>query len=243
MSLLERLFSPRWFMPTATLVVRTFVRLVYGLRVDGHEHVPRGVGVVVACNHISAWDPPVVGVSFPGRLEFMAKKELFEKPLSRAMMRGLRAFPVDRERQDVGAIKESLRRLQANRNVGIFVQGTRSTGATAAALDGAAFLAQRANAPLVPAAIWREGRRFHVRFGPPLTAQGRGRDDAKALTDAVMERIDALIPGGLEAAHEAVDDAGTGAAVPAADAAGTAATSTVERVQHGTKQERVRQRR
>ncbi len=239
MSLLERLFSPRWFMPTATVVVRTFVRLVYGLRVDGHEHVPRGVGVVVACNHISAWDPPVVGVSFPGRLEFMAKKELFEKPLSRAMMRGLRAFPVDRERQDVGAIKESLRRLQANRNVGIFVQGTRSTGATAAALDGAAFLAQRANAPLVPAAIWREGRRFHVRFGPPLTAQGRGRDDAKALTDAVMERIDALIPGGLVAAHEAADDAGA-TATSAADAAGTTATSTVDRVQHDTKQERVR---
>ncbi|MFO7543937.1 MAG: lysophospholipid acyltransferase family protein [Trueperaceae bacterium] len=195
MSLLERLFSPRWFMPTATVIVRTFVRLFYGLRIDGRENVPPG-GAVVACNHFSSWDPPVVGVSYPGRLEFMAKKELFEKPLSRAVMRGLRAYPVDRERQDVGAIKESLRRLQANRSIGIFVQGTRSAGDTGA-LDGAAFLAQRGRVPLVPAAIWREGRSFHVRFGPPLQAEGSGRDDAKALTEAVMEKIDGLIPGGL----------------------------------------------
>src|SRR5690606_3214117 len=100
------------------------------------------------------------------------------------------------ERQDIGAIKESLRRLKADRSIGIFVQGTRSAG-DAEALDGAAFLAQRGRVPLVPAAIWREGRRFHVRFGPPLHAEGSGRDDAKALTEAVMERIDGLIPGGL----------------------------------------------
>jgi len=198
-SLLERLFSPRWFMPTATVLVRTFVRLVYGLRIDGRENVPRG-GAVVACNHFSAWDPPVVGVSYPGKLEFMAKKELFDKPFSRAVMRGLRAYPVDRERQDVGAIKESLRRLKADRAIGIFVQGTRSAG-DAAALDGAAFLAQRARVPLIPAAIWRDGRRFHVRFGAPLQAGGSGRDDAKALTQEVMRKIDGLIPGGLRGLH------------------------------------------
>jgi len=181
-------------MPFATFVVRAYATLFHGLRVSGLEHVPQGVGLVVACNHESSWDPPIVGVSINRKLEFMAKKELFAKPLSRAVMRGLRAFPVDREGQDIGAIKEALRRLQAGRAIGIFVQGTRNAG-DAAALDGAAFLAQRAGTPLLPAAIWREGRNFRVAFGPALAAAGTSRADATALTTRVMQEINALIPG------------------------------------------------
>lgn len=192
-SLLEWLLHPAWFMPFATWVVRQFARLFYGLRVSGVENVPREGGAVVACNHVSGWDPPIVGVSVYRRLDFMAKKELFERPLSRAVMLGLRAFPVDREAQDIGAIKEALRRLQAGHAVGIFVQGTRSEGG-AAALDGASFLAQRAGVPLVPAAIWREGRAFRVAFGEPLEAAGRTREEARELTSALMGRIGDLLP-------------------------------------------------
>jgi len=192
-SFLERLFHPNWFMPTAIAVVRTFARLFYGLKVYGLENVPATGGAVVACNHVSTWDPPIVGVAINRKLEFMAKKELFEKPLLRAVMRGLRAFPVDREGQDIGAIKEALRRLKDGRVIGIFVQGTRNAG-DAAALDGASFLAQRAAVPLVPTAIWREGRAFHVSFGPPLTPTGRTRDDARELTKDIMEKIGALLP-------------------------------------------------
>lgn len=192
-SFLEWLLSPGWFMPFAILVVRTYARIFHGLEVKGLEHVPQGVGLVVACNHESSWDPPIVGVSINRKLEFMAKKELFESPLSRAVMRGLRAFPVDREGQDIGAIKEALRRLKGGRVIGIFVQGTRNAG-DAAALDGAAYLAQRAGVQLLPAAIWREGRNFRVAFGPALEAEGRSRDDATALTARVMQEIAALIP-------------------------------------------------
>jgi len=192
-SLLERIFHPHWFMPTAIWLVRTFARLFYGLHVSGLENVPRQGGAVVACNHVSTWDPPIVGVAINRKLEFMAKKELFEKPLSRAVMRGLRAFPVDREGQDIGAIKEALRRLKDGRVIGVFVQGTRNAG-DAAALDGASFLAQRAGVPLVPGAIWREGRAFHVAFGPPLEPTGRTRDEARELTARVMEKISDLIP-------------------------------------------------
>lgn len=193
MSFLERIFHPNWFMPTAIAVVRTFARIFYGLKVTGLENVPQTGGAVVACNHVSTWDPPIVGVAINRKLEFMAKKELFEKPLMRAVMRGLRAFPVDREGQDIGAIKEALRRLKAGRVIGIFVQGTRNAG-DAAALDGASFLAQRGEVPLVPAAIWREGRAFHVAFGVPLIPSGRSRDDARELTSTVMQKIGDLLP-------------------------------------------------
>ena len=97
-------------------------------------------------------------------------------------------------RLKIERIGEALRRLQAGRVIGIFVQGTRNAG-DAAALDGAAFLAQRAGTPLLPAAIWREGRNFRVAFGPALAAAGTSRADATALTTRVMQEINALIPG------------------------------------------------
>jgi len=192
-TLLERIFSPRWFMPTAIFVVRAYLRIFTGLTVYGLENVPRAGPAVVACNHVSSWDPPVVGVAINRKLEFMAKKELFEKPFLAAVMRGLRAFPVDRERNDIGAIKEALRRLEAGRVIGIFIQGTRNAG-DAAALDGAAYLAQRSAAVVVPTAIWRQGRAFHVRFGEMIAPSGSGKDDMKLLTARLTVAINGLVP-------------------------------------------------
>lgn len=185
---------PPPFYRLAATLVRIFVSLVYGLRIRGREHVPRSGPCVVGANHVSAWDPPVVGVATPREIHFMAKKELFEAWWSRRLVRGLRAFPVDRGAHDIGAVKEALRRLQRGHAIGIFFEGTRNVAGTAEAHQGAAFLAQRADAPLVPAAIWREGRRFHVAFGPPLRARGRSREDAAALTAELSAAVRALMP-------------------------------------------------
>jgi 1-acyl-sn-glycerol-3-phosphate acyltransferase len=155
--------------------------------------VPRTGGLVVASNHFSSLDPPVMGVSVPREVNFMAKKELFENRYLRALVLGLRAFPVDRSRSDLNAIRYALKRLNEGVAIGIFAQGTRNAG-DVAALDGAAFLAIRAGVPLQPAAIWREGRRYHVRFGVPIQAVGRKRDEMKALTAELMARVNELLP-------------------------------------------------
>lgn len=190
---------PRRFLPPfywlASTLVRWYVRLVYGLRVTGQENVPRQGGCVVGMNHTSSWDPPIMGVSTPREIHVMAKKELFSTWLGRRVFRGLRAFPVDRSTQDIGAVKEALRRLRRGYAIGIFFEGTRHAGGTGgAAHQGAAFLAQRAEVPLVPAAIWREGRRFHVAFGPPLHAEGRTRSDSARLTERLVAEVKALLP-------------------------------------------------
>lgn len=192
-TLLERIFSPRWFMPLAIFVVRCYLRLFTGFVVEGRENVPAEGAAVVASNHVSSWDPPVVGVATYRKLEFMAKAELFEKPFIAAVLRGLRAFPVDRERNDIGAVKEAVRRLREGRVIGIFIQGTRNAG-DAAALDGAAYLAQATLSPIVPTAVWREGRAFHVRFGEPLRPSGKGRENMRALTAETASRIRSLLP-------------------------------------------------
>jgi len=182
------------FYRLAAFLVRVYVSLVYGLRITGTEHVPRTGPCVVASNHVSAWDPPVVGLSVPREIHFMAKKELFEHWLPSRVFRALRVFPVDRANADVGAVKEALRRLKHGHAIGVFFEGTRNVRGDAAARQGAAYLAQRSDAPLVPAAIWRQGRSFRVAFGPPLRAAGRSREDAAALTAELELAVKALIP-------------------------------------------------
>jgi 1-acyl-sn-glycerol-3-phosphate acyltransferase len=189
---------PRRFLPPlyalAVVVVRLVVGLGYGLRVTGQEHVPRVGGCVIGANHFSAWDQPVLGVAMPREIHVMAKKELFRTWFMRRLLRGLRVFPVDRASNDIGAVKEALRRLQRGHAIGIFFEGTRNPSGTAAAQQGAAYLAQRAAVPLVPAAIWREGRRFHVRFGPALPAVGRSREEMTLATERLATAVRALIP-------------------------------------------------
>jgi len=190
---LVRFFQRPWFYPFAKTVFRIGARLIWGVRSEGRELVPREGGLVVASNHIGTLDPPVVGTEVPRHISYMAKKELFDAKLPNLVFRGVDAFPVDRTRSDVSAVKEALRRLKAGDAIGIFIQGTRNRG-DAAALDGAAFLAQRAKVPIVPAALWREGRRFHVRFGEPFMVPGRDREAMREATATTMRRINELLP-------------------------------------------------
>lgn len=168
------------------------IRGLYGLRVHDAEHVPRSGPCVIAANHDSAWDPPVVGLATPRFVQFMAKRELFRNRAFAAVLQAVGAFPVDRGRNDIGAVKESLRRLEQGGTVGVFFEGTRRAEAKGA-MGGAAFLAQRTGAALVPTAIWREGRRFSVRFGEPLHAHGRSRQETVELTQALSDRVRSLL--------------------------------------------------
>ncbi len=58
--------------------------------------------LIVACNHLSYLDPPIMGCLCPRRISYMAKKELFEMPVLGPMIRALGAYPVDRQRQRHG---------------------------------------------------------------------------------------------------------------------------------------------
>jgi len=194
--------SGPWLYRLGFVFFTLLVRSVYGLRVYDVEHVPPSGPCVIASNHDSGWDPPVVGLATPRFLQFMAKRELFANRAFAAVLRAVGAFPVDRGRNDIGAIKEALRRLQRGGTVGVFFEGTRRAEAKEA-MGGAAYLAQRTGAALVPTAIWREGRRFHVRFGEPLQPQGRSRQETTALTATLTERVRALLAGEAPQAPQA----------------------------------------
>ncbi|MBS3932744.1 MAG: 1-acyl-sn-glycerol-3-phosphate acyltransferase [Truepera sp.] len=197
LGILTRLMQGRWFYGLAVVLFTIYAKLFHRFTALGIEKIPKSGGVIVASNHFSSLDPPMLGIAVPREIHYMAKKELFENPWLRLLLLGLRAYPVDRARSDISAIKASLRKLKARLAIGIFIQGTRNPG-DAKALDGAAFIAQRAAVPVVPAAIWREGRRFFIRFGDAVWPQGLSREEASTLTQEIMARIRALLPATKE---------------------------------------------
>ena len=159
-----------------------FFRLRFGLEVTGQEHVPRRGGVIVASNHASFFDPPLVGVACPRRLRFLARASLFAHPALAFFMRSVRVVPLRRGEADLGAIRTALALLRAGEAIAIFPEGGRQpSGRLGAAKRGVGVLADLSGAPIVPALVTgsydalppdatRLGRsKIRVAFGPPIS--------------------------------------------------------------------------
>jgi len=152
-----------------------------GMRVSGRENIPPEGGLVVAANHISYWDPPVVGCVMDRQVHFMAKRELFQIPLLGPFIRGVGGFPVDRRSTGAGTVKLAAALLRQGKVLGIFPEGTRShTGRLLPPQLGAFLLAGVAGVPVLPLAIAgsRGGSgRIRVNIGqvmpPPEPGAGR----------------------------------------------------------------------
>jgi 1-acyl-sn-glycerol-3-phosphate acyltransferase len=178
----------------------TLALRMWRLRVDGCERVPRDGPLIVVANHVSYFDPPVLGCALPRPLHFMAKKELFDIPVFGALIRSYNAFPVDRGRGDVGAIKRAVNVLGAGNAVLLFPEGTRNRDGSGKAESGAALLASLSGAPILPAYI--EGTlhvsrlsQIKVVFGEPFRpgdGKKASREDLAKRTNEIMERIFAL---------------------------------------------------
>lgn len=176
------------------------LRLFWRLDVRGEEHVPDAGAVIVAANHVSYFDPVVLGVGIRRPVTYLAKKELFALPLLGPLIAWLGAYPLDRQAGGVAAVRAALRALKDGRCVGIFPEGTRNRQGDAEEKGGAALLAALSGAPVVPAAILgtRDPRRFErirVVYGEPLTvtrARKADGDDLEKWTAEIMRRIRAL---------------------------------------------------
>ncbi|MDQ2865604.1 MAG: 1-acyl-sn-glycerol-3-phosphate acyltransferase [Candidatus Eremiobacteraeota bacterium] len=176
-------------------------RILWRTTVRGAENVPRSGPLIIACNHRSFLDPPVMGSFVPRQIYFMAKKELFQIPVLGPAISSVGAYPVDREGSATAAIKRSLEVLRRGDCIGIFPEGGRNHEGDKEARQGVALLASLAKAPVLPAAIVGGDRakylgKIKVAYGRPLrlpTDRKATRDDLAKFTEEVMGAIFALV--------------------------------------------------
>ena len=99
---------------------------IFHLHVEGRENIPVKGVVIVAPNHKSNWDPPLIGVAFSNRVvHYMAKEELFKNPIAAWILTMFGTFPVKRGSGDGSAVMRAVRELRKGYPVGIFPEGTR----------------------------------------------------------------------------------------------------------------------
>ena len=180
-------------------------RLFYKIRITGIENIPDGASVICA-NHTSMLDPIFVAIAFGKKdpLIFMGKIELFRWPVVGAILRGVDAIPVDRGATSVSTLRDAINRLKENRKVMIFPEGTRVREGDdpVGAKTGAAMIACRGKAPMVPVFISGKKRLFgkiEVIIGEAVeteSIEGTGSAKYKAVVDRVFGEIQSLGRGG-----------------------------------------------
>ena len=153
----------------------------------GRDLIPAtGRLVIAGGNHTSNMDPFIIAQTLPAgrRVQFLAKKELFRGAVGWLISAG-GSFPVDRSRNDLGAIRNALRVLQTGGTLGIFPEGTRGGQELQ---GGTALLALKGKAPITPVWLKLEGKTWIARFGAPIQPAG----SVKELTEQIGLALDQL---------------------------------------------------
>ena len=183
------------------VVFRLIFYILFRARVYGRENIPAEGAVILAANHASNIDPPLMASLIDRPVSYMAKIELFENPIFGAAIRRCHAFPVKRGESDRGAIKAAVTVLKEERVLGLFPEGTRSkTGKLQKAEAGVALIAAMTGAPIVPVAILNTHRIFanggllpqlRIMYGQPISFQGdrKSKEALDAFSAEIMAHI------------------------------------------------------
>lgn len=184
---------------TIKSIVWNMMNPIYRFKIEGLEHFPKDGGVLVCTNHISALDPPVVGITCPRTVHFMAKEELFKMPIFSWLLPKLNAFPVKRGMSDRDALRKAINTLKAGNVMGLFPEGTRSKdGKLGKGFTGAGFFALKGESQVVPCAIvgpYKPFSKLTVRYGKPIDmVELRARKaSAEEVTEIIMSHIQQLL--------------------------------------------------
>jgi 1-acyl-sn-glycerol-3-phosphate acyltransferase len=186
----------------AQALCRILTTLMFDLKAYGVENVPPRGGVLLVSNHQSYLDPVLLGVPIKRPMSYLAKSELFENKYFGGLIRGLNAFPVRQGAGDVGAVKETIKRLAQGHLLNIFPEGTRTEDGQIGKIEpGAALVVRRANVPVVPVVIdgsfeaWpRNKRLFHahpirVMYGRPMDVSNLKAAEITKLIDRTLRSM------------------------------------------------------
>lgn len=154
-------------MPICLAVCKTKMKVQY----IGKENIPKEGGFILACNHVSNFDPIALGGSNVRPIHYMSKSELFKNPFVAWFLTHLNAFPVKRGQNDTTSIDYAENIIKRGWVLGMFPEGTRNhSGKPGKPKSGVAFIAKATNADVLPCAIYsdsgyKSGTLLTVRFG------------------------------------------------------------------------------
>jgi 1-acyl-sn-glycerol-3-phosphate acyltransferase len=184
-----------WFFHTLFGMI---ARVAFQYRAYGQENIIEEGPAIMAVNHQSYLDPPLVGITCKNELYYLARKTLFEKKLLGPIISRVNALPVDLSRGDLAAFRSVMKLLQEGHRTVIFPEGTRSlTGQIQKARPGIGMIIARTLAPVVPIRIfgsfeaWPKGGKIRphpitVVVGKPIRFK---KDDFAAHNREVYQKI------------------------------------------------------
>ena len=199
----------RWIYWIGWLISRAAFRSLFGMRVKGADHLITEGPVLVAANHQSYLDPPLIGNLYRDEMVYLARKTLF-KGFTRWLYGQWNAIPVDQEKPDMASLKAIIRKLKEGHRVLVFPEGSRTLdGALGEAAPGIGLVAVKSGAPIQPVRI--SGARdalprgsARIRFaritltvGPPIILSpderaAKSKDDYVRIAKRIMDAIATL---------------------------------------------------
>ncbi|MBI1869875.1 MAG: 1-acyl-sn-glycerol-3-phosphate acyltransferase [Chlamydiae bacterium] len=189
---------------------RCFFKIFFRHQVWGRENVPLDGACILASNHTSFGDPPIVGISHSREMYYFARSTLMKNPFSKLLFQLWNCIPVDRKEPAPGSLKKALKVLKEGYPLLLFPEGTRSLdGKLQPGKMGIGFIAHKTKAPVIPFYIdgaydilpkgthWPRFKKLKVFIGkslafPDLYSQRGSEEIYQRISDEVMEAIKQL---------------------------------------------------
>ncbi len=199
--------------PILKVIFRGIFRMLGRVTIAGKEQIPYRTRYVVAMNHVSIFDPPLIGAFWPEQLEVIGAADVFDKPGQGQILKAYGVIPVHRGEYDRALFTKIISVIQAGYPLLIAPEGGRShVTAMKRALPGIAYIVEQTRVPVVPVGLvgttedfWQRARRgrrpaLEIRIGKPITlpeitAKGTEKHEARQQNaDLVMRHLAGLLP-------------------------------------------------
>lgn len=183
------------------------IGILWPTKVVNKNHLPKAKkqNVIIACNHMSNVDLPLIAIKFCRKFTYLGKAELFKNKFLGWLLRKFDVIPVDRNKADLGAIKKVFGAINRKRHVCICPQGTRSKPGEideSTVKDGISLFALRTGTPVLPMVIIKKPRIF--RFNKivvgdliyPDMARAKDKEYSEEFTKIVVAKMNELLASG-----------------------------------------------